>query len=78
MSISNQSAYTDEAKGMFGVTHSQWGCKIPITIMPHVGDLAAERRLITIIELAITIGKREGLIGNHFPKSENIGNQSNK
>ncbi|MBM3175240.1 MAG: hypothetical protein FJ022_07865 [Chloroflexi bacterium] len=41
--------------------------KIRLKILPYDGDIEAERRVRTLLELAIIIGKREGLIGNHIP-----------
>lgn len=41
------------------------GEKEEVAKLPLEYDLAARRRLKVILDLAITIGTREGLIGNH-------------
>jgi hypothetical protein len=41
------------------------GEKKKVTKLPLNVDLAAQRRLKTILELAIAIGRREGLIGSN-------------
>ena len=45
--------------------------KITLRILPFEGDLAAEQRVRTILELAIIIGKRNQVIGNHIPDVQN-------
>jgi hypothetical protein len=44
---------------------SQCDEKIKRAELPLEVDLAAQRRLKTILDLAIAIGRREGLIGNN-------------
>lgn len=54
------------------------GHKIRLRILPYDGDIEAERRIRTLLELAITIGKREGLIGNHLPDVPEIATSTTK
>jgi len=50
------------------------GKKLQLTILPYDGDMEAEQRVRTILELAITIGRREGLIGNHISDVPKVSN----
>jgi hypothetical protein len=52
---------------MNSLKHASPAHKIKLRILPYDGDIEAERRVRTLLELAIIIGKREGLIGNHIP-----------
>lgn len=47
------------------MSDSQHSENLKRTILPLEVDLAAQRRLKTIFELAIAIGRRERLIGNN-------------
>jgi len=44
--------------------------KSVLTILPYDGDLAAARRVKTILDLAITIAKRENLCGRQLRDSQ--------
>lgn len=48
------------------------GKKLQITVLPYDGDMEAEQRIKTILELAVTIGRREGLIGNHITEVPDV------
>jgi len=42
------------------------GKAIELAVLPFDGDAEAEQRVRTILELAISIGRREGLIGTNL------------
>jgi hypothetical protein len=48
---------------------------IVLTILPYDGDIAAARRVRTILDLAITIAKREDLRGINLRNTQNKAEQ---
>lgn len=59
---------------VLNVKADQKGQAIKFSTAPHDGQAAVEQRLQNLIDLAISIGRKEGLIGNS-EKNQTPGNE---